>query len=201
MNNPVSDTSQGQPVPITLAVIAGTTRVQRLSHHAAHYIAEVGRRQPGVEVIVVDPVDFTFNGDGNDPEGQNPRYGAIVEKADAFFIVAPEYNHSFPGSLKRLLDSELARYNHKPVALAGVSNGGWGGVRGVEALVGAVRELGLVVMSWDVYFPRVQDIFNDQGIMEAGMVDDYDRRTQQLYDELLWFARTLKQARPGAPKH
>lgn len=185
----------GQPVPITVAVLAGTTRERRESIKAAHYIAEFGRRQPGVHIIFVDPKDFHFPGDGNDPEGKDPRYTDITSRADAFFIVTPEYNHSFPGSLKRMLDSELQTYNHKPVALAGVSNGGWGGVRAVEALVPAIRESGLVVMSWDVYFPRVQDLFDGQGRLLPEHTDRYERNVQQLYDELLWFARILKAAR------
>jgi NAD(P)H-dependent FMN reductase len=180
---------------LTIAVIEGTTRVQRKSIKASRYIADFIGKQADVDVIFVDPVDFNLPGDGNDPEGKDPRYTDITAKADGFFIVVPEYNHSFPGSLKRLLDSELANYNHKPVAFAGVSNGGWGGTRAVEALVPAVRETGMVVMSWDVYFPRVQDIFDAEGTMHPDFVERYDRNLQKLVDELLWFARMLKQAR------
>src|SRR6185369_6268879 len=147
---------------LVIAVLAGTTRVQRKSIMAAQYIAEVGRSLPDVEIIFVDPKDFTFPGDGNDPEGKDPRYSEITARADAFFIVTPEYNHSFPGSLKRMLDSELENYIHKPVAFAGVSNGGWGGVRAIEMLVNTVREMGLAVTFTDVHFPRVQDLFDDK---------------------------------------
>ena len=186
--------------PINLVVIEGTTRLQRLSIHASRYVAAAASEIPGVTVTFVDPQDFNLPGDGNDPEGKDPRYSAITNQADAFFIVVPEYNHSFPGSLKRLLDSELANYNHKPVAFAGVSNGGWGGTRAVEALVPAVRETGLVVMSWDIYFPRIQDIFNEQGIMQPEYVDRYKRNLGQLLDELLWFARMLKAGRTQRQK-
>src|SRR5262245_44252104 len=142
---------------VAIAVLAGTTREQRRSIVAAHYIADQGSKLPNVEIIFVDPTEFNFPGDGNDPEGKDPSYTEIVGKADAFFVGTPEYNHSFPGSLKRMLDSELQLYNHKPVAFAGVSDGNWGGTRAIESLVPAVRETGLVVMSFDVYFPRVQD--------------------------------------------
>lgn len=180
---------------ITLAVLGGTTREKRESIKAARYIAEVAGRQEGVEVIFVDPKDFNFPGDGNDPEGKDPRYTAIVEKADAFFIVTPEYNHSFPGSLKRMLDSELALYNHKPVAFAGASDGNWGGVRAVEALLTAVRETGLVAMSWDVYFPYVNKMFNEDGSIQEEHRERYERNVTKLLTELLWFARLLKAAR------
>jgi NAD(P)H-dependent FMN reductase len=145
--------------------------------------------------MYVDPIDFNFPGDGNDPEGKDPRYSDITKKADAFFIVTPEYNHSFPGSLKRMLDSELQTYNHKPVALAGASSGNWGGVRAVEALVPAVRETGLVVLSWDIYFPRVQDLFTEDGTIKAEHAERYDRNLGKLYAELIWLARILKTGR------
>jgi NAD(P)H-dependent FMN reductase len=188
---------QPDAVPVTLAIIEGTTRQQRESIKASHYIAEFARQLPGVEVIFVDPADFHLPGDGNDPEGKDPRYSEITARADAFFIVVPEYNHSFPGSLKRLLDSELENYNHKPVAFAGVSNGGWGGTRAIEALVPAVRETGLVVMSWDIYFPRIQDIFDEQGKMRTDFQRRYDRNLGMLLNELLWFARLLRDGRSG----
>ena len=180
---------------ITVAVLVGTTREKRESIKAAHFIAHFGRQLPDVEVIFVDPKDFHFPGDGNDPEGKDPRYTEIVAKADAFFVVTPEYNHSFPGSLKRMLDSELELYNHKPVAFAGASNGNWGGVRAVESLLTAVRETGLVALSWDVYFPYVQNIFDEEGALKEEYRARYDKSIGKLYDELLWMARLFKAAR------
>lgn len=180
---------------LTVVVIEGTTRARRESIKASRYITDFMAKQPNVEVIFVDPVDFDLPGDGNDPEGKDPRYTEITAKADAFFIIVPEYNHSFPGSLKRLLDSELANYNHKPVAFAGVSNGGWGGTRAVESLVPAVRETGMVVMSWDIFFPRIQNIFDSDGVMNAEYAERYEHNTQKLVDELLWFGRMLKHGR------
>lgn len=184
---------------IIIAVLAGTKRTQRESIKAAEYVAAFGRTLPGVEIIFVDPNDFDFPGDGNDPEGKDPNYTAITEKADAFFIVSPEYNHSFPGTLKRMLDSELEHYRHKPVALGGTSNGAWGGVRGVEALVVIVRELGLAVTSWSVYFPRVQDMFDEQGMLKPEFKARTERNVSDAYKELIWMARTLKWGRQNLP--
>ncbi len=178
-----------------LAVLAGTTREQRESIKVARYIAGLAQRHEGLEVTLVDPKDFTFSGDGNEPEGKDSRYTQIVERADAFFIVTPEYNHSFPGSLKRMLDSELRLYNRKPVAFAGVSNGNWGGVRAIESLVPVVRKMKLVAMSRDVYFPYVQDIFDETGQMKPEYVERYDGSASGLLDELLWFGQLLKAGR------
>jgi NAD(P)H-dependent FMN reductase len=52
---------------ITIAVLAGTTRKQRASFKVTEYIAAFGRSLENVDIVVVDPIDFDFPGDGNDP--------------------------------------------------------------------------------------------------------------------------------------
>lgn len=178
--------------PLNIAVIAGTTRMQRQSIHAARLVAEVGREQTGVEVTFVDPVEFPFEGDGNDPEGKNSRYTEIVKRAEAFFIVTPEYNHSIPGSLKRMLDSELEYYIHKPVAFAGCSSQRWGGVRAIEALVTTTRELGLAATFTDMHFPQIETLFDAKG----KLIDPaYRRYIATAYEELIWMAQALRWGR------
>ena len=180
---------------LVIAVLAGTTRKQSESIKAAQYVAKIGTQQQNVEIIFVDPKDFNFPGDGNSQEDKDSNYSKITAKADAFFIVTPEYNHSFPGSLKRMLDSELETYNHKPVAFVGCSNGNWGGTRAIESLVPAIRETGLVAMSWDVYFPYVQNIFDENGKIKPEYANRYEKSLNKLYRELIWFAYLLKQGR------
>jgi NAD(P)H-dependent FMN reductase len=94
-----------------------------------------------------------------------------------------------------MLDSELQAYNHKPVAFAGASDGNWGGVRAVEALVGAIRETGMVALSWDVYFPFVDKMFNEDGTIREEHRERYERNLGKLFAELLSFARLFKQFR------
>ena len=177
-----------------VAVLAGTTRKQRVSIHAARLVYGIGQTLDEIEVKFADPTEFTFPDDGNDPEGKDPRYTELTAWADGFFVVTPEYNHSFPGSLKRMLDSELANYVHKPVAFAGASNGHWGGIRAIEALVNTVRELGLVATFTDVQFPNVQDLF-DGDKLKPEYQARYDKSIRAAYTELIWMAAALKHGR------
>lgn len=182
-----------------IPVLAGTTREQRKSILAARFVAEIGATFEDIETELIDPKDFTFPGDGNDPEGKDPRYTAITERADGFFIVTPEYNHSFPGSLKRMLDSELKNYIHKPVAYAGVSAGQWGGVRAIEALVNTVREMGLISTFTDMHFPKINEVFDADGNL---LNEAYRKYTEGAWTELIWMAKVLKQGRENEPsKH
>lgn len=180
------------PEKIHIAILVGTTREKRKSILVAKLIEKVAADYSEIETKFVDPKDFNFPGDGNDPEGKDLKYTEITAKADGFFIVVPEYNHSFPGSLKRMLDSELENYIHKPVAFAGVSAGPFGGSRGIESLVPTVREMGLVATFTDVYFGSVQNLFNEQGELQD---EAYIKRVKKTLDELIWMAKALKTAR------
>ena len=179
-----------------IPVLVGTTRERRVSIHAAKLVEEIGKTFDNIETELIDPNDFEFPGDGNDPEGKDPRYSQITERADGFYIVTPEYNHSFPGSLKRMLDSELANYMHKPVAFAGASSGPWGGVRAIEALVMTVREMGMVSTFSDMHFPKVQELFNENGELQNGDYRDYIKSS---WVELIWMATILKNGRRDVP--
>jgi NAD(P)H-dependent FMN reductase len=175
-----------------IPVLLGTTRPKRESIKVARLVERVGRSLDKIEVQLVDPAEYKFPHDGNDKENKDPRYTALTARADGFFIVTPEYNHSFPGTLKRMLDSELTNYIHKPVAFAGVSNGIFGGARAIEALTTTVREMGLVVTFSDVYFPQVQNLFDEKGNIKD---EGYIRRIKRGYEELIWMAKTLKWGR------
>jgi NAD(P)H-dependent FMN reductase len=66
-----------------------------------------------------------------------------VSAADAFVLVAPEYNHSYSPALKNAIDFLFTEWAHKPVAV--VSYGGASaGTRGVAALDPVLSTVGLV---------------------------------------------------------
>lgn len=175
-----------------IPVIAGTTRKDRKSIHAAELVAEVGNKIEGIKTQLVDPANYNIKYDGNDDINKIPEYTEITKKADGYFIIFPEYNHSFPGSLKKLLDTELQNYIHKPVAFGGVSAGPWGGIRGIQSLVPVVREMGMVATFTDVQFPFIQKLFNEKGELQD---QAYIRRIERSFKELIWMVKTLKWGR------
>jgi len=177
---------------LKIAVIQGTTREKRESIKVSKLIVEVGNSIEDVEAILVDPTEFDLPFDGNDTEAKDPEYTKITEEADAFFIVIPEYNHTYPGSLKRLLDSEFDNYIHKPVAFAGVSSGQWGGVRAIESIITAIRQMGMTITFTDVQFPNVGKLFDENGKL---LNDKYIDRVERVYSELIWMAKAMRWAR------
>lgn len=175
-----------------IPVLQGTTREQRKSIHASRYMAKLAEQFEDVKTEVVDPKDFNFPGDGNDPEGKDPRYSQLTAEADGFIIVTPEYNHSFPGSLKRMLDSELKNYIHKPVGFVGVSSGRFGGVRAIESLIPTVREMGMVPTFAETPIPNISEQFDDGGNPTQDWLEGALKKT---WMEVIWMAKAMKWAR------
>jgi len=109
----------------------------------------------------------------------------------------PEYNHSFPGLLKHVLDTNLKEYIHKAVGVCGVSAGPFGGARMIQSLLPVLRELGLVTIFLDVYFGTAGKLFD---AATGGITDPaYSGRVKKFVDELVWMARSLRFARENIP--
>ena len=180
---------------LKLAVILGTKREGNKSQYVARQIASIAESTGDWDVTFVDPADLNLPGDGNDEGAKDPNFTKIARESDAYFIVTPEYNHSYPGTLKRVLDSELSSYIHKPAAVAGVSAGRYGGVRAVAHLAQVLREIGMVMTFSDV---NVGDSYNtyDEETGEVKEGNDYiEEATHTALTELKWMAETLKHGR------
>jgi NAD(P)H-dependent FMN reductase len=173
-----------------IPIIEGTTRPERESIKVAKFILEVSKQFEEIEAVLVDPAELNLPQDGVDIK--DPKFSEITASADGFIIVVPEYNHHISGSLKRLLDSEFENYKYKPVLLAGVSSGQWGGVRAVESIAPLMKALNLMTFRNDLYFPKVQELFNDDGSIKE---EEYTERTEKLLKEFLWLTKTMKYGR------
>jgi len=179
---------------LLLPVLLGTNRKDRNSAHPARWLIGEMQKRPEIETRLFDVAEFALpqNDYGQGLKDLFPEWRDTIIKADGLVIVAPEYNHGYPGILKAVLDLLLPEYIHKAVAFVGVSAGPWGGTRVIEAMVPMVRELGLAVTFSDLNFPKVQNTFDSDGKL---LDPAFGKRAQDFLDELVWMSRTLKWGR------
>jgi NAD(P)H-dependent FMN reductase len=175
-----------------IPVILGTPRQGRQSESVARFVANEIARFPGVETQLVDVRDLPMPVTGAGEDVKDRGFSELCMRADAFIIVAPEYNHGYPGLLKHVLDTNLKEYIHKAVGICGVSAGGFGGTRVIQNLLPVMRELGLVTIFWDGNFSRVQDLFGADGTITD---PSYSRRLEKFFKELIWMAKVLRHGR------
>jgi NAD(P)H-dependent FMN reductase len=182
--------------PLRIPVILGTTRKGRMSAHAARLVVELVRKRNHVVTELIDIAAMALPTDDAGETTKQQGLSDILAHADALIIVSPEYNHSFPGLLKHVLDGYLKEYIHKAVGVVGVSAGPFGGARGIQDLLPVLRELGLVTIFWDVNIGSVGAVFDATGrLLDEAVI----RRTDKFLDELIWMARTLRYGRDNIP--
>lgn len=188
--------------PLNIAVIYGSVRPARLGIRAARFMAGQCRsRGHGVELI--DPLryplpllerKFKDYPDGEAPEAM-ARVAAHLEAADAFVIVAGEYNHTVPPALSNLLDHFLDEYFRKPSGIVCYSAGSFGGVRAAMTLRAMLAELGTSSIPSLFPIPQVHRNFDEQGVPADERMHE---RAARFLDELEWYAHAMKAQRESA---
>ena len=121
----------------------------------------------------------------------SPRLAA----ADAFVFVTPEYNHSFPASLKNAIDWHNEQWHAKPVAF--VSYGGLsGGLRAVEQLRVVMAELNAMTIRNTVSF---HNAWADSTTPATARTRPSTPPRRRMLDQLAWWAHALRDARSVRP--
>jgi NAD(P)H-dependent FMN reductase len=163
-----------------------------MSEHAAKLMCAQIAKRPGIETELIDVATLPIPVDDAGEAVKDAGFADMMNRADALVIVAPEYNHGYPGLLKHVLDTNLKEYIHKAAGIVGVSAGVFGGARVIQNLIPVLRELGLVTIFWDVNFTTVGSRFDDDGKL---LDESFLPRIDKFLDELLWMAETLRHGR------
>ncbi|GAB1691355.1 NADPH-dependent FMN reductase [Krasilnikovia sp. M28-CT-15] len=188
-----------------LVVIVGSVRDGRFGPVVAAWVAGRAREHGGFEVDVVDLADADiplslpaappkFAGDDYPRPAGMKELTAKLAAADAFLIVTPEYNHSYPASLKALIDWHFTQWTAKPVAF--VSYGGAaGGRHAVLHLENVLTELHAVTIRDGLAFPNYFTAWQDGAPLDAAAAG----YAKSLLEQLAWWTTALRVARAAAP--
>ncbi len=190
--------------PLRLAVLVGSVRGGRLGPTVARWASAGAAARGDTTVDVLDladvdlPLAMPAFGAAPPPAASaalaqlSPRLAA----ADAFLVVTPEYNHSYPAALKNAIDWHRAEWQAKPVGF--VSYGGLsGGLRAVEHLRTVFAELHAVTIRDTVSFHGAGACFDTEG--NPLDPQSCDAALKTLLDHLTWWAHALRDARSRRP--
>ena len=189
----------------TLVVIVASVREGRFGPVVASWLAEQADSHGGFDVEVVELADVEiplslpatspkYAGDDYPRPAGMRHLTAALESADAFVVITPEYNHSYPASLKAAIDWHFTQWTAKPVAF--VSYGGAaGGRHAVLHLENVLTELHAVTIRDGLSFPNYFTAWQDGRPLDP-QAPGY---AKSLLDQLAWWAGALKSARDTAP--
>jgi NAD(P)H-dependent FMN reductase len=188
-----------------LAVLIGSVREGRFGPVVATWVAQRARDHGAFDVDVVDLADVElplalpaeppkFAGAAYPRPAGMADLTARLDAADAFVIVTPEYNHSYPASLKTAIDWHFTQWTAKPVAF--VSYGGTaGGRHAVLHLESVFTELHAITIRDGLAFPNYFVNFEDGQPIDPQASDN----AKAMLEQLAWWATALGKARAEAP--
>ena len=180
-----------------IAVISSSLRDGRMSPSIAHAVLDALADHSEIEADLIDLADITLPDDRLLYPGGGPatEVGERIEAAEAFVFVTPEYNHSYPASLKRLIDWHYTQWKLKPATI--VAYGVQGGHAAIEHLRGVLAELNMVTTRRCVGLPAPWENVDDAERYAPN--EAVTRALTSAVAELNWWAGVLAEARAHRP--
>ena len=149
-----------------LPILLGTGRKDNQSQKVANFVYAILKNDERFGTELIDVKDFanpvTIPSWVNDK--RTAKWKEIALRATAFILVVPEYNHSYPGELKILLDGALKEYEGKPVSIVSVSKGNFAGVRMVEHVLPVLHNLKMNLIPAHVNVSNVVEEFGEGAV-------------------------------------
>ena len=184
-------------------IIIGSTRPGRVSDRVARWVAQEAQKLAETEVEILDLRDFDlpFFDEAISPQYNPDRVPSEVVKkwldklaeADAYVLVTPEYNRSYPAVLKNALDYVDFQMARKPVAL--VAHGSNGGAQAVSHLRGVLPGLLAVTVPKAMLFgDPAANLIDESGKLakDAGRLEGI---LGAMLGDLKWYTDALSVAR------
>lgn len=189
---------------LNVKVIVGSTRPGRFSEKVLPWLEGELSRRSDLQVEVLDLKEYqlpyfdaevspAYVTDGNYGNDVVNSWSKKIAEADAYIIIAPEYNHGYSAVLKNALDVVYGEWNNKVVGF--VSYGSVGGGRVVEQLRQVAVELQMASARNAVHIQAPWFLLDEAGNLKEGALADYTGSLNGMLDQLMWWGNALKGAR------
>lgn len=173
-----------------IAIISSSVRDGRKSHGVALFLQNQLKAHATVTSELLDLLAYDFPifherlRLQKEPLAQAVDFGRRIREADGVIIVTPEYNGGYPAALKNAIDLLYDEWRRKPVAVAAVSDGGFGGSQVLTSLGFTLWKIGVLLVPSMLRIPNAGTAFDVAGIPsdKAGA----EKRAASFIKELLW---------------
>jgi NAD(P)H-dependent FMN reductase len=186
-----------------LTIIVVSTRPGRAGLPISQWFTARAKDHGGFDVTVVDLAELQLPllDEPNHPrlgkytKNHTKEWSAIVDAADAFVIVTPEYNYGYPASIKNAIDYLHREWAYKPVGF--VSYGGVAaGTRAVQQLKQVVTTLRMLPIFESVNIPFHAQLIGGDGALQPN--DAMEQAASAMLTELARTEAALRPLRPAA---
>ena len=163
----------------SIVIVNGSVRAGNYTAMASALVADELRKDPAVNVEVVDPAMLDLPLPGLRPDTPDAkRLRELVSQAAGVVLATPEYHGSFSSAMKLVIEnlgfpSALAG---KPVSLLGVAAGAIGAIKSLEHLRGVCAHVGAIALPLPISVANVQKVFDRDGRCLDPAMEKFVRR-------------------------
>jgi len=185
---------------ITIKILMGSVRPGRFNTQPAHWIYEIAKKRTDIQVELIDleQVNLPFLDESIPPSQRKyskehtKQWSKVIDEADGFIFITPEYNHGISPVLKNAIDYLWYEWHYKPVSF--VSYGSLaGGARSVEHWRGIAAELKMYDLREQILFPIYYTQLDEKG--KYPFSEEQEKEANALLDSLIFWAKKMKDAR------
>ncbi|MDP0500749.1 MAG: NADPH-dependent FMN reductase [Verrucomicrobiota bacterium JB022] len=176
-----------------ISIVAGTNRAGSTTLKLATFLAGLYRAL-GQEVVLLDLAELPLELLSPDSYRQKPasfveRFSEPLLESKGTHWVVPEYNGSFPGALKLLIDHLPYPdfYENRPAAFVGLSAGASGATRPIEHLQQVMAYRNGYAYNRRVFIPAAYQALEDGVPVE----EDLRARLQRQVEGFIGFAQRV----------
>jgi NAD(P)H-dependent FMN reductase len=173
-----------------IAIISSSVRINRNSHRVALFFQNYLHENNHGTTEIIDLKEFNFPlFDERIKYHPNPSAAMLdisnrVKSADGIIIVTPEYNGGYPAALKNVVDLLYDEWHRKPIALAAVSDGDFGGTQVITSLQFSLWKIRAWVVPARFHVQNVDESYDEKGVPADKAATE--KRTKGFISELLW---------------
>lgn len=179
-----------------ITIISSSVRTDRKSHRVALFFKNylVKNSLASAEILDLKEYNFPIFEERlrlqKSPLPSALQFADKIKQTDAVIIVTPEYNGGYPSSLKNVIDLLYAKWKRKPVAIAAVSDGGFGASQVIMSLQFSLWKIGSWTVPARFHVQNVDKNFSEDG--EPMDREATEKNAQFLVNELLWSVEAIK---------
>ncbi|MBI2595948.1 NAD(P)H-dependent oxidoreductase [Candidatus Daviesbacteria bacterium] len=190
---------------IRIKILTGSVRPGRFNIQPANWIWELAKKRTDIKAELLDlqEVNLPFLDESVPPSQRQyskehtKKWSKIINEADGFIFVTPEYNHGVSPVLKNAVDYLFYEWHYKPVSF--VSYGSLaGGSRAVEHWRGIAAEIKMYDLREQIMLPNYWENLDENGKYQFN--DAHEKSASAMLDTLIFWAKKMKEARKELQK-
>jgi chromate reductase, NAD(P)H dehydrogenase (quinone) len=144
-----------------ITIISGTNRKDSMTLRVAkRYHSIMSSLSEDVHLLSLEDLDV-----GGRTAGLVAAEQTLLIPSEKFLFIMPEYNGSFPGILKLMIDNSDIRkcWWYKKAAIVGVADGRGGNLRGIDHLTGILHYMRMNVLYNKLPLSRIGEEIDSEG--------------------------------------